>query len=105
MRLKNMFDFIKKRLVVAEVDGIKFYRDKSLQKYLIWKDEQDALKQARKGKFLYTFEIPWYQKMDVSNAKVILEQNGCFDYSIKENGSVITVKYWAKDSLLRWKAK
>ena len=89
----NMLDFIKKRFVVAEVDGIKFYRDKSLQKYLVWKAEQEALKQARKGKFLYTFEIPWYQKMDVSDAKVVLEQNGCFDYSVKDNGSFITVKY------------
>ena len=100
-----MFDFIKRRFVVAEVDGIKFYRDKSLQKYLVWKDEQEALRRSRVGKFLYTFEIPWYQKMDISDAKIQLEQNGCFDYSIKENGSVITVKYWAKDSLLRWKAK
>jgi hypothetical protein len=100
-----MFDFIKKRFVVAEVDGIKFYREKSLQNYLDWRDERDALRRSRVGKFLYTFEIPWYQKMDISDAKIILEQNGCFDYSIKENGSFITVKYWAKECLLRWKAK
>ena len=98
-----MLDFIKKRFVVAEVDGIKFYRDKSLQKYLIWRDEQEALKQARKGKFLYTFEIPCYQRMDVSDAKIQLERNGCFDYSVEDNGVFITVKYWAKECLLMWK--
>lgn len=100
-----MFDFIKKRFVVAEVDGIKFYRDKSLQEYLVWKDEQEALKQSRRGKFLYTFDIPWYQKMDVSKAKVLLEQNGCFDYSITDNGSIITVEYWAEECILSWKSK
>ena len=105
MRLKTMFDFIKKRFVVAEADGIKFYRMKSLKEYLEWKEEQSVLRQSRIGKFCYTFEIPWYQKMDVSDAKIQLEQNGCFDYSVKYNGSFITVKYWAKECLLRWKAK
>ena len=103
MRLKNMFDFIKKRFVVAEVDGIKFYRDKSLQKYLDRRDERMAKAKSREGKNCYTFEIPWYQRDTVSDAKVILEKHGVFDYDVMETSNGYAVKYWSKSFILGWK--
>ena len=95
-----MFDFIRKRFVVAEVDGIRFYSSKALHKYL----EKKELQKSREGKHLYTFEIPWYQRDIVSEAKVYLEERGCLDYTISDvfNGKII-IRYWHPNIILRWK--
>jgi hypothetical protein len=94
-----MFSFLKRRLLVAEGDGIKFYSECALKNYL----REKQTKESRKGKHLYTFEIPWWQKADVGRAKVILEEGGCFDYSVQHEGSFYRIQYWSEVILLRWK--
>lgn len=95
-----MFEFIKRRFVVAEVDGIKFYREKALKNYL----KERELKKSRIGKHMYTFEIPWFQKFyTVSEARIGLENFGCFDYSINETYDGVTIQYWSDRQLLKWK--
>ena len=100
-----MFDFLKKRLVICEVDGIKFYTYKGFRRYLDERQELNAKLESRAGKHCYTFDIPYYQKMDIGNAKVLLEKNGCFDYEIHQKGEVFEVKYWSKKCILVWKEK
>ena len=95
-----MFDFIKRRFIIAEVDGIKFYSSKALHRYLAGK-ERDRL---RKGKRMYTFEIPWYQRNDAAVARNALEERGCFDYKVSNDGGNIIIQYWADHILLKWKA-
>ena len=94
-----MFDWLKARAVVAEVDGIKFYRDESLRKYL----EDRKRERDREGKMLYTFEIPWFLWDTVCKAKVALEERGCFDYEVKDCGGVVVLQYWAPKILIKWK--
>jgi hypothetical protein len=95
-----MFEFIKRRFVVAEVDGIKFYSENALKNYL----KERELKKSRMGKHMYTFEIPWYQKLGtVSEARVGLEGFGCFDYSIRESNGDVLIQYWSDRQLLKWK--
>ena len=96
-----MFGFLKRRLLVAEVDGIRFYTERALKNYLLEKQ----IKESRKGKHLYTFEIPWYQKADIGRVKVMLEEGGCFDYSVKSEGTFFRIQYWSDSILLRWKTK
>ena len=94
-----MFDFIRKVFTVAEVDGIRFYREKALRRYL----EEKELNKSREGKHLYTFEIPWYQRDVIAEVKVYLEERGCFDYTISDifDGK-ITIRYWHPNIILRW---
>lgn len=98
-----MLDFLKSLFAITEVDGIKFYRYKSFLKYLKQKAENEKLRKSRKGKNLYTFEIPWYQRGLVSDAKTALEGLGCFDYIVEDEVDVSAVKYWANRQLLKWK--
>lgn len=94
-----MFDFIKRLFVVAEVDGIRFYRKNALKNYL----KEKELSKSREGKHMYTFEIPWYQSETTSDIRVILEENGCFDYTISNDFGDITIKYWSPSIILKWK--
>ena len=96
-----MFGFLKKRMIVAKVDGIRFYTERALKNYLLEKQ----IKESRKGKHLYTFEIPWHQKADIGRVKVVLEEGGCFDYSVTNEGTFYRVQYWSEDILIRWKDK
>ena len=98
-----MFDFLKKRFVICEVDGIKFYTYKGFRRYLDERQEINAKLESRAGKHCYTFDIPYYQKGDIGIAKIMLEKHGCFDYEIHNKGSVFEVKYWAEDCILQWK--
>ena len=100
-----MFDFLKKRLVICEVDGIRFYTYKAFTRYLEERQERIAKLESRTGKHCYSFDIPYYQKMDIGTAKVLLEKHGCFDYEIHQNGEVFEVKYWAEDCILQWKER
>lgn len=52
-----------------------------------------------------TFEIPWHQKADIGRVKVMLEEGGCFDYSVQNEGAFFRIQYWSEDILLRWKDK
>ena len=98
-----MFGFLKAPMLIAEVDGIRFYREKSLRKYLDGRDERMAKARSREGKNLYTFEIPWWQRYTVSEAKVLLEKHGVFDYEVVSTADGYAVKYWSKNFVLGWK--
>ena len=94
-----MFGFLKRRFVVAEVDGIRFYSDKSLRRYL----EEREKNRSSEGMHMYTFEIPWYMPSAVSRARVHLEKNGCFDYEVSGcSDSGYVVRYWSPEILLTW---
>jgi hypothetical protein len=44
-----MFDFLKKRFVICEVDGIRFYTYKSFLRYLDDRQERMAKMESRAG--------------------------------------------------------
>ncbi len=54
-----MFDFLKKRFVICEVDGIKFYTYKAFTRYLEERQERIATMESRSGKHCYSFDIPY----------------------------------------------
>lgn len=90
--------------MVAEADGIKFYREKTLHKYLEWKSQHKKVEESRKGKHCYTFNIPLIQKYDLLTEAIVgLEKNGCFDYTIDEIVGYVRIKYWHDNCILRWK--
>lgn len=93
-----MFGFLKKRLLVGEVDGIKFYSELALKNYL----REKQIKESRKGKHCYTFDVPVTQLETVSAAKVALEELGCFDYIVQEDCIFYRIRYWSDRLLLRW---
>ena len=96
-----MFGFLKKRMIVAEVDGIKFYSERVLKNYL----REKQIKESRKGKHLYTFDVPVIQVETVSGAEVALEEAGCFDYRVIEGSLFYRIQYWSDRILLGWKTK
>lgn len=101
-----MFDFIKSRFVVAETDGIRFYTTKALLDYTEEKEKRERLKEQRKGKNLYTFDMVHglWEIAELSRVKNILEANGCFDYEVVEGDKLMqySVKYWAHRALVGW---
>lgn len=104
-----MLEWLKNKQRVAEVDGITFYSEAALKRYLADKKK----KESRKGLRMYTFVVPWGQEDVISVAVNALEIRGVFDYEIKRNGKFVddlvgsfpetVIKYWSKDPLLAWK--
>lgn len=94
-----MFGFIKRflgpRLRIAEVDGITFYLQSSLDEYLRCKERKEG------GKRLYTLRN--LDDRAVTKATNMLESVGCFDYEIDKEACwpFIELRYYADKMILR----
>lgn len=105
-----MFNWLKKRFVVAETDGIKFYTFGAFCRYMERKQAEhemrknkERLELSRKGKHLYTFtlnrDLLSFER-EFCDAKNIIEARGVIDYEIQYEGSFVYFKYWATSPLV-----
>ena len=95
-----MFGFLKRKFLVAEVDGIRFYSSSGLQKYL---ERKESLKR-REGKHKFTFLIPEIYASSESNfAKAVnILESMCIEYEVSRNSdNMYVITYWSDSPILK----
>ena len=88
-----MFSFFKKRLAIAEVDGITFFSSDTLERYL--------RKKEREEQGLHKYTVDSLDGDSLARCINMLECSGVFDYYVVTGLIFSTLYYYSKRPIIR----